>query len=379
MTTCRVIYTGMAKHTIQTRYSGFILENAQLARKVMREAGIDFDELVRTPEHEWRKLPEEQRTFMEYRKKIGPANGLLGVYARAMLSPFFNDLESLHKLLVGLKDSLSELRGPQGNKMSPLQFDQIEDLWDALIDLSSQDFPYVMTDDLDCRKMYDLMPRKVRKEAWEKIYRDGEFQEPYQESDILPLIKRISGTDYSLHQFEQQVTLLAKSAKPITPESLINIMTQLVRPALDPSLYPNLVGIYGNCCFEAFVKSMGPLVNRAGVTFDGPGAWVIPGIAIKRLRDKAKAEWNNYFDNAQGSALVMLPVGPGLRDDSEFLVSETVTVDGELLKVAAYKVEIDECQEFIDHIRPHIMGDYEPLLRKRLAEFRVRRINAKED
>lgn len=393
----------MKNTALHTRYGEFLLENAQMARKVMREAGIDYDELVKTPKNMWDELPASHREFLETREVIGPGNGLLGVYAMAMTTsnlyyPGYgfiqgdqleqykvDTMRKLCNLLVLLSDSISELRGPGGAKMGPTQFRDVGDLLAALQRLLIVFSP---SDDPEVYRLIREMPSGVRK-IWSRVYSGGAYS-----PDVVDYISNAGlGHNFITHALEQisgnpetrkVFAEMVKQVEKIKGSSkvhlhFIDILIDLCREEVSDEDLAKCVGVFGPNDNDDFIGVAGQLSKYAG----------------NRLR-RGSDYWENwgvqqYEDmTSHGKVLVMVPMylgkGDGLHaiihDISKFWCVLEKMRWGHLFEVYAFSVESHELMSFVNRLikECELVGDGTPaLLRKRAAAFKVRSIGEDED
>lgn len=364
-----------------------LFENVDIARKVMEEAGLDYDELVATPESEWDELPEHHREFMKIRKEIGPNNDLLGVYARIMCDPRQDNLGRMipalahdesdedvafnmtwaHTLLTELKDRLSELTDNTGRKKTPLQFTRTMDLIGRLEHLTLRDYPSV---EEPIRDMMREMPKRVWDEAWRKIYRDYKFQPPYDkiEDDICEMLYEIAvPSDGDEEGFKSRMEELAGMDRPLTPEDFIQAIREISGMPIGNGIYPHTIGLFDHDSFNELEDAVAHLADAG-----------IGCILIHRSEDK-------YKENVpEGHVLVVLPLADGEIDSvtlydpawSHHMTGFLFLGDGTRFRVVQTIVPLAKLEDFIEEVKPRIVGPWQPLLKERMDELRIKSIDS---
>ena len=369
------IYTGMAHRYVSVSYTGFLAENAQVAKKEMKKAGIDYDLLVSTPEDQWDGLPGPQEVFMRIRKAIGPNNGLLGLYARIMCddadgatgeldheSRTWDSMVLVHSLIAELGDRLSELADSKGNKKGPLQFTRTDELIESLERLTLRDFP---SKDKAVRDLLRAIPKRVFRDAWRKIYRNYEYQYPYEaiRDEIDLMLKHLTWSKEVRKDFMGRMKMLNAVKRPLRAQDLVDALRDACGDLVVDKLYPSVVGIFGHDSLEDF-KGVVKELSAAGIRLEGAYLTTFP-VGPENFKKSVK----------EGMALVILPIRIGeyksdiprlkytcwpatgvlkLRDGTRFRVGESV-------------VPLEYLREWMDEVRDDIVGPWKPLLKKKLA------------
>ena len=359
-----------------------LFENVDIARKVMEEAGLDYDQLVATPESEWDELPEHHREFMKIRKEIGPNNDLLGVYARIMCNPRSSrddtaerlnlklglrpmpDLSPdelvfhmrwAHTLLTELKGRLSELTDKRGSKKTPLQFTRFMDLIVQLEQLTRRDYP---SEEQEIRDMMREMPRRVWDEAWRKIYRDYKFQPPYDkiEEDICEMLEEIATKTYGdVEGFESRMKELAGMDRPLTPEDFIQAIREISGKPVSKDIYPHTIGLFDPDSIDEFMAAVAALKDA--------------GIACCWVRESVP----------EGHVLVVLPLVDGETDKDRrnyYLTGFLFLDNATRFRVVQTIVPLAELEDYIEEVKPRIVGTWQPLLKERMDELRIKSIDS---
>lgn len=113
-----------------------IYENVDMAKKIFKEAGKDYDKIVNTPRTEIHNLGIKDRAFLHIKDILTKNNnlGYLGLFANLVIndSTLGMELESLYNKIVKNKDILSNLRDNNGNLCSLFDFNKVEHLEDSL-------------------------------------------------------------------------------------------------------------------------------------------------------------------------------------------------------------------------------------------------------
>lgn len=112
-------------------------ENVDMAKKILKEAGKDYDEIVSTPRE---KLVDRDWIFVAIKDILTQGNniGYLGLFANIVINDrvSLNSLENLYNLIKKNKDIINNLRDNNGNLCSLFDFKKYEAAFDALERLS---------------------------------------------------------------------------------------------------------------------------------------------------------------------------------------------------------------------------------------------------
>jgi hypothetical protein len=125
------------------------------------------------------------------------------------------------------------------------------------------------------------------------------------------------------------------------------------------SLYPKLIGVYGH-------KSGHKLVD-AIKEFSGT------------LRSSLSLRLEDIVPN--GQVALMVPVNAeSIRPLTAYKYKiERLIIDGTRCELAVFVTDRHSLNDLIEKLRPFIVGPYETLIKKRLAEYRLRLLNEDED
>ena len=108
-------------------------ENVDMAKKIFREAGKDYDEIVSTPKE---NLVDRDLIFVTIKDVLAQGNnlGYLGLFANIIINDrvSLSNLENLYGLIKKNKDIISNLRDNNGNLCSLFDFNKYETASDAL-------------------------------------------------------------------------------------------------------------------------------------------------------------------------------------------------------------------------------------------------------
>ena len=116
-------------------------ENVDLAKKIFKEAGKDYDKIVNTTKDQMHNLDIEDRDFLYIKNLLTKNNniGYLGLFANLSINDKASgsELESIYNKIISNKDILNNLRGNNGELCQLFNFTKYEDLDDALDRLKS--------------------------------------------------------------------------------------------------------------------------------------------------------------------------------------------------------------------------------------------------
>ena len=124
----------------------YIKESVAQAKKILREAGLDYQALTRTPRDQWHNLSLPERRFMEVREELERSNslGYLGVFAKVLAKEAGqrhrttedpSAITRIHRLLVELEPVIKNLRDSSGNRTTLFDLPGVEQMEDALVRL----------------------------------------------------------------------------------------------------------------------------------------------------------------------------------------------------------------------------------------------------
>ena len=403
----------MERRHVSVRYTEFIAENVQQARKVMGDAGLDYDELVATPESEWDELPVHHRKFMQIRKAIGPNNELLGVYAMVMCEKGINafsdlgfgeedavrdNLDDIHHELTLLKDTLPEFKG--GANMGPLlRLKTYDELVRLLEKLKSRHYPVEY-------EMMCKMPDRVRLQAWRSIYRGSKFLPPFDQPEMKAETLKILT---SIHEgdFQSRMALLASSPGRIGPYDFIRAIRELSVKPVDQASYPKFIGVYGPKDMDRYISDIIELQKSTVPPYRFSDTY------LRILGDSTKYDWSrNGPQNDQ--VMLMLPLkvwtntrGVGITPEDKLhgmlfdtsidnLPEVVKNKNGKknlhmktdilqlgksktLFKVMSFVVHHDDLTGFIERMKSRIVGPWKPVLNKKISRYKVSRVMAQKD
>lgn len=116
-------------------------ENVDLAKKIFKEAGKDYDKIVSTTKDQMHNLDIEDRDFLYIKNLLTKNNniGYLGLFANLSINDKASgsELESIYNKIINNKDILNNLRDNNGELCQLFSFTKYEDLDDALDRLKS--------------------------------------------------------------------------------------------------------------------------------------------------------------------------------------------------------------------------------------------------
>lgn len=116
-------------------------ENVDLAKKIFKEAGKDYDKIVSTTKDQMHNLDIEDRDFLYIKNLLTKNNniGYLGLFANLSINDKASgsELESIYNKIINNKDILNNLRDNNGELCQLFSFTKYEDLDDALDILKS--------------------------------------------------------------------------------------------------------------------------------------------------------------------------------------------------------------------------------------------------
>lgn len=116
-------------------------ENVDLAKKIFKEAGKDYDKIVNTTKDQMHNLDIEDRDFLYIKNLLTKNNniGYLGLFANLSINDKASgsELESIYNKIISNKDILNNLRDNNGELCQLFNFTKYEDLDDALDRLKS--------------------------------------------------------------------------------------------------------------------------------------------------------------------------------------------------------------------------------------------------
>ena len=405
----------MANRHVSVRYTEFIAENVQQARKVMSDAGLDYDELVATPESEWGGLLEHHRMFMEIRKKIGANNELLGVYAMVMCDIQYDEdddddsmrhaaeeivrdrLYNIYDELTLLKDTLPEFKG--GANMRPLlRYETYYKLEEVLKKLKSRHYPE------RCYEMMCRMPDRV-KNVWQKIYCDSSFLKPFDTPEIgveiQTILETITFRSEDRSNFQSRMALLASSPGRIGPYDFIRAIRELLLTPIDQASYPKFIGVYGPKDEDRYISALSEL-KKTGYLVDhgyfmpsvgiydwringpqndqvmlmlpikmwtkAPVSDMTPEEFVKRFLLGGYDNFKEVVNNKQGNKNLHMKTGTLQLGKGKTL-----------FKVITFVVHHEDLTGFIERMKSRIVGPWKPLLAKEISRYKVRRVMAQKD
>jgi len=262
-------------------------------------------------------------------------------------------MEKLHGLLTKVKDNLSDLKSLGGKKMSPLQFTSVDELMVCLGRLMLRDYP---TTDESVQDLLRGLPKRVRVEAWRKIYRDYEYQPPYHKyRDVIDeMLEQISHSSSKRGAFRTGMSALA-GKRNLGPDLFLSTIRNIVGQEIQDKVYPLLVQVFDQHSGDEESKVAGEL-QAVGI----------------------KASLHSSALLGKGEVSVVLPVAVEWVTDLSAMegagvaVTGLMTVGGVNAVAVGNTMPISGLWAWVERMRPKLVGPWEPILKKRIAEMRLR-------
>ena len=189
-------------------------ENVDMAKKIFKDAGKDYDEIIATPKE---KLVDRDWIFVTIKDILTQGNniGYLGLFANITINDrvSLSNLENLYNLIKRNKDIINNLRDNNGNLCSLFDFKRYEPIFDALVRLS------------DWRKVNQFM-REIPSAQKGLIWKDGYYTDELKSKSqfLTSAIVKISDDDNLSRTFLSKISA-AKTTDAIV-DSIARITNQ---------------------------------------------------------------------------------------------------------------------------------------------------------
>lgn len=194
-------------------------ENVDLAKKIFKEAGKDYDKIVSTTKDQMHNLDIEDRDFLYIKDLLTKNNniGYLGLFANLSINDKASgsELESIYNKIISNKDVLNNLRDNNGELCQLFNFTKYEDLDDALDRLKSW------------RKVNQFMrelPSAQKRLIWENGYFTDDLKDKSQ--FLISAINKIAN-DANLSR-----TFLSKISAAKTKSAIIDSIASITNQEL---------------------------------------------------------------------------------------------------------------------------------------------------
>jgi hypothetical protein len=189
-------------------------ENVDMAKKIFRDAGKDYDEIVSTPRE---KLVDRDWIFVSIKDSLTQGNniGYLGLFANIIVNDrvSLNSLENLYSLIKRNKDIINNLRDNNGNLCSLFDFKKYETASDALERLSQW------------REVNQFM-REIPSAQKRLIWQDGYYTDELKSKSqfLTSAIIKISNDDNLSRTFLSKIS--AAKTTDVIVDSIVRITNQ---------------------------------------------------------------------------------------------------------------------------------------------------------
>jgi len=192
-------------------------ENVDLAKKIFKEAGKDYDKIVSTTKDQMHNLDIEDRDFLYIKNLLTKNNniGYLGLFANLSINDKASgsELESIYNKIISNKDVLNNLRDNNGKLCQLFSFTKYEDLDDALDRLKSW------------RKVNQFMrelPSAQKRLIWENGYFTDDLKDKSQ--FLISAINKIANDANLSRTFLSKIS--AAKTKSAIIDSIVSITNQ---------------------------------------------------------------------------------------------------------------------------------------------------------
>ena len=230
----------------------------------------------------------------------------------------------------------------------------------------SVSYPGFISEDKDFpptdKSVQDLLrelPKRVRVEAWRRIYRDYEYQPPYDKHryEIDEMLRQISHSRSTIEAFRTGMSALA-GRRNLGPDLFLSTIKNIVGQEIQDKVYPLLVQVFDQHSGDEESKVAGEL-QAAGIP-----------MGIEHSLQTSAHLW-------KGEVNVVLPVAVDWMKDLQGLgvaVTGLMKVGGVNAVAVSKIIPISGLWAWVERMRPKLVGPWEPILKKRIAEMRLRSI-----